>query len=82
MTKVKSLDHLKEMLAGTEGNPLDFCISNGLVRSSKSLMLDNGKVNIFNEIDETTQLLTFDELNDKNVTNIGIAIGMGYFYKY
>ena len=83
MTKVNSVEELKEMLVGTEESPVDFCIANGMVRSSKSLMLtEEGKVNILNEIDDTEQTLAFEELGNQELTNIGVSIDRGIFFKY
>lgn len=80
--KVNSIEELKEILGDSDTAPQDFCISNGMFRSSKSLMLYGDKVNILNEIDDTEQLLSFEELKDASITNIGTAITNGTFYKY
>lgn len=38
------------------------------------------KFEVYNHIDDTTQILTFDELFDRNKTLIGEALGKGALY--
>lgn len=74
---------LKDVLLdyGTEA-PVDFFILlPGSILSHKQLrLLKNGKLSVFNEVDETRQTLTFQELYTRS--NIGKAMDTGNFYAY
>lgn len=80
-TKIKSVEHLKEILSDGDGR--DFFIQlNFGARSSKFISWDSGE-NIFyvlNYIDDSEQELTEEMLMDRDYTNIGYAIQMGAFY--
>jgi len=86
MIRVNSIDELVDML--TDGSNMEeFFINLGGVRSSKNIFLDeddngNEVFNILNEIDDTTQILTREQLADESYTNIGKAIAAGMFYRY
>lgn len=75
--KIESISELKSMLSTDE--PKDFAIINGLIRSSKSIMLnDDELIDVYNEVDDSTQVLTEKELFTES--NIGEAIINGNFY--
>lgn len=77
---VKNLEHLRKL---TSGKSQKFHIRLiGWIKSVKRIRYD-AKLNcfsVFNEIDDTRQLLTPDEIMDKNFTNIGEAINKRAFY--
>lgn len=77
--KVKSVDELFEFV--TKGNH-DFFISLGFARSSKYITPGekNGTLEILNEVDDTVQVLTAEEIIDESNTNIGRAIQLGAFW--
>lgn len=82
MTKVTSIGELKEMV---QNDKFDyFIVLNGGFRSSKTICMndDGERFDIINEIDDSEQTLSADELMDRNVTNIGYAIQNGAFYCY
>lgn len=82
MTKITSVQQLREMI---ENDNLEyFILLNGGLRSSKIVCMndDGERFDIVNEIDESEQTLSEDELMDKNLTNIGYAITNGAFYCY
>ena len=81
MKKIKSINELKKI---SSKDYTDFCISNGLMKSSKNIKYDKKTkiFNILNEINDTEQNLTEKELNDKSLTNIGTAIKNGCFFQY
>lgn len=78
-TKVSSIDQLFELV---EKNNHEFFISMGVARSSKYITLgeEDGTLEILNEIDGTTQVLTAEEVMDETNTNVGIAIKCGAFW--
>lgn len=82
MTKINSIEELDEILAGNDCGVDFFVKLRYNMRSSKSIMLDNGKYDILNEVDDSEQTLSKDELFDKNLTMIGEAIKHGCFYRY
>jgi len=77
---IKSIEQLKE--EATEGE--DFFILLRIGRSSKHITYNSKENNfeILNEIDDTTQILTEKEIQDKEHTMIGETIKHGSFYKY
>lgn len=78
-TKVSSIDQLFELV---EKDNHEFFISMGFGRSSKYITLgeEDGTLEILNEIDDTTQVLTAEEIMDETNTNVGIAIKCGTFW--
>ena len=76
-TKVTSIDHLKELVSAE--NP-HYVICLGFARSSKHITLDGDTWYVYNEIDDTEQELTTEQLLDDNYTNIGVAIERGAFW--
>lgn len=79
MIQVVNKDMLKYILESVDV-ALDFTIVMGPIRSSKSIILIDDRMSILNEIDGTEDILTFDELDDASITNIGKAIKKGTFY--
>jgi len=78
-TKITSVEQLKSIC--TEETQ-EFFIWLGIARSSKSIAFDEdmNKFYIHNEIDDTEQFITPNELFTKS--NIGDAITGGNFWKY
>jgi hypothetical protein len=83
MTKINSLEHLKEVCNPYE--PEDFFISlNFGLRSSKCITYDEDTDTFFvlNEIDDTEDEFNSEQIMDDNLTDIGKAIRAGQFYHY
>lgn len=82
-TLITSVEMLKEICIEAETS-IECFISFGIARSSKSIFFDEdeGKFSILNEIDDSEQMLSEDELNDECLTNIGKAIKHNAFYLY
>ena len=77
---VKNLAQLKKL---TNGKSKKFHIRLfGWIKSVKRIKFDSklNRFSVFNEIDETRQLLTPGEMMDKNFTNIGEAMNQKAFY--
>lgn len=83
MKKITSMEELKEVLE-IEGEVIEgYILLNGGIRSSKSMCnLGDNKYSIINEVDDSEQFLSFEELNDDTKTNIGLAVTEGSFYIY
>lgn len=81
-TQVKSTDQLKTILADGETKDFFILLNFGL-RSSKAISYDGSSTfYVLNEIDDTEQELTEQELMNSDITNIGKAINNGAFYLY
>ena len=81
-TQVKSTDQLKSILADGETKDFFILLNFGL-RSSKAISYDGSSTfYVLNEIDDTEQELTEQELMNSDITNIGEAINKGAFYLY
>lgn len=79
-TKVTSVEHLKQLLAESEGRDF-FILLNGGLRSSKFMTFDGTSIFwVWNAVDDTEQELTEAQLMDRDYTNIGYAIEKGAFY--
>ena len=80
-TKIKTVKALKKAIENEEND--FFLVVGGFARSSKTIFLtEDNKFDITNEIDDSEQTLTEDELFDETLTNIGKAMKLGAFYKY
>jgi len=80
--KVDSIQLLKDILSGDDENHEFFLIVGGCMRSDKVMTyfsVDNTFF-VINEIDDTEQILTEEQLMDENYTNIGKGIAAGAFY--
>lgn len=81
-TNIPDLITLDQYLSQSD-EPQDFFIVVGRHgRSSKSIFKDGMSYNILNEIDNTEQLLTPEQMLDPTMTNIGDAMMKGCFFKY
>lgn len=82
-TQVNSLDHLKQLIAKNGNTESHECFIqlNGC-RSWKLISYDaeNDKWFVLNEVDDSEQELTSQQMLDANYTNIGSAISKGAFY--
>lgn len=78
-TQIRSIDHLKNI--ATEGIEC-FILLNGGLRSSKHIFYrdEDKSFVIINYIDDSTIILTEDELMDNNKTLIGEAIKLNSLY--
>ena len=81
MKKIESIKQLKNLAQREKGCDC-FIALNGGLRSSKYIKFENGIFYIFNEIDDTEQELTEDELQNVSITNIGKAINLKSLYLY
>lgn len=84
---IKDINHFKEICKETKellGNQLDCFISNGMFRSSKTLIFqEDGGIVIVNEIDSSSFYLTsIDKVMTSKKTNIGKSIENGTFFVY
>lgn len=81
--RVESLEHLKELASSANGDYVDFYIvlAGGLARSSKMIQYDPEYDNfcVINEIDDSFQSLTPDQLSVK--TNLIEAIQKSALFK-
>jgi len=80
--KIESLDHLIKSIK--DGHTEYFIALAGNCRSSK-IVTFNEEAEVFdilNEIDDTFDTLTKEQMMDQNLTNIGDAIKKGAFYRY
>ena len=83
--RVRDYEHFKTFFKDSEqGNGREFFILlNGGLRSSKHIWQESeDKWWILNEIDDSEQHLTKEELFDKSITNIGYATEKGGFFYY
>lgn len=80
--QVKSIEHLKQILSARDGETHEFFIQlNYGLRSSKLMSYDGESMfYVTNEIDDTKQELSEQQLFDESLTNIGKAINCGAFY--
>lgn len=81
-TKVKSLEHLKQILSDRDGETREFFILlNGGLRSSKLISWDGENVfYVRNLIDDTEQELSEAQLMDRAYTNVGYALNNGALF--
>lgn len=81
-TQITSIDELKK--ACSEDCESFFIQLNYGMRSSKTISYnqETDEFWVLNEIDDTEQTLKAQELDDRNLTNIGLAIRNGAFYKH
>jgi len=84
MTLIYDLGMLDNLIEDNNGYPVDcFIRLQGCIRSSKSITkMDDGKYSIVNEIDDTEDVLTKEELFDTTLTNVGFALTNKQLYKY
>lgn len=82
-TQVNSLDQLKQLISDNGKTESHECFIqlNGC-RSWKVISYDeeNDKWFVLNEVDDSEQELTSQQMFDANYTNIGSAISKGAFY--
>lgn len=78
-TRIESVNELREEVAKKNH---DFFIQLGYAKSSKKIYLEKDKSSfrIHNLIDGTKQVLTAEQIMDRNLTNIGYAISKGAFW--
>ena len=84
MLRINSLEELDKYLDNNLGDPIDcFIAFKGSVKSSKSICkIEDGKYSILNEIDDTEDILTSQEIFDEELTHIGKAMKLNSFYTY
>lgn len=79
---VKSLDHLNELIENEQNS--FFILLNGGFHSNKDIFFGDADNSYFviNEIDDSEQTLSKEELFDNNLTHIGQALKVGALYSY
>ena len=79
---VKSIDHLNNLIENEQNS--FFILLNCGFTSSKDIFFGDEPDTYFviNEIDDTEETLTREQLFDKNCTNIGEALKSGALYNY
>lgn len=75
--KVNSLNELKHPYK----MEYKMFLCGGVVFSRKTIYYHRGKFHIINHVDGSRQSLNETEMMDKNITNIGVSISYGTFYK-
>jgi len=80
-TKITSIEHLK---AEAEQGAEFFILLNYGLRSTKDIVWDaDAKTfHVFNQIDQTEQQLTEQQIMDERLTNIGYAMKRGALFKH
>ena len=80
--KIENIKELIELL--NDGEPHDcFILLNCNLRSSKSMFLnEDGTFSVINEIDDSEDEYSLEELSNPEKTNIAKAISLGAFYSY
>ena len=78
-TRIESVKELRNEVKNKHHN---FFIHLGYARSSKKIYLEKDKSSfrVHNLIDNTKQVLSAEQIMDRNMTNIGYAISNGAFW--
>ena len=79
---MKQINSIEELIEAIDNNHNDFFIRLGMLRSSKFITYNDGIFHVYNEIDDSADDLTAEQLFDEEYTNIGKAIKDGNFYQY
>ena len=80
--KIENIEQLKALCNDELSHDCYISIS-GIIRSSKSIfMYENGTFSVINEIDDSENLFTEDELLNPEISIIGKAIQNGQFQSY
>lgn len=90
MLRISNLEQLDMLLEVTD--QIDCCISTGIFKSSKSIFRnvdeegnprdDVNKYLIYNEIDDSENLVNSETIFDTSVTNVGEAMNNGTLFIY
>lgn len=80
--KIENIEQLKTLCNDEQSHDCYISIS-GIIRSSKSIfMYEDGTFSVINEIDNSEEFFTEDELLNPDISIIGKAIQNGQFYSY
>lgn len=80
--KIENIEQLKVLCNDEQSHDCYISIS-GIIRSSKSIfMYEDGTFSVINEIDDSEQIFTEEELLNPEISIIGKAIQNGQFYSY
>ena len=80
--KIENIEQLKTLCNDEQSHDCYISIS-GIIRSSKSIfMYEDGTFSVINEIDDSEEFFTEDELLNPDISIIGKAIQNGQFYSY
>lgn len=80
--KIETIEDLKKLCDDEQSHDCYISIS-GIIRSSKSVfMYEDGTFSVINEIDDSEDFFTQEELLNPNKSLIGKAIQNGQFYSY
>lgn len=81
MKQIKTIEELKELASRYKGLNCFIRLNFG-ARSSKHISYDGDTFYVFNEIDESEDELTEDQLMDENYTLIGEAMRKGALWNW
>lgn len=80
--KIENIDELKALCNDEQAHDCYISIA-GIIRSSKSVfMYEDGTFSVINEIDDSEDFFTEDELLNPEISLIGKAIQNGQFHSY
>lgn len=80
--RIENIADLKLLCNNDEAHDCYISIA-GIIRSSKSVfMFEDGTFSVINEIDDSEDIFTEEELLNPNLSLIGRAIENGQFYSY
>ena len=80
--KIENIDELKVLCSDEQFHDCYIAIA-GIIRSSKSIFMnENETFSVINEIDNSKDLFTEEELLNPELSIIGKAIIKGQFYSY
>lgn len=80
--KIENIADLKLLCEKEEAHDCYISIA-GIIRSSKSIfMYEDGTFSVINEIDDSEDIFTEEQLLNPNISLIGKAIENGQFYSY
>ena len=79
---INNIEELKKLCNDEQSHDCYIVIA-GIIRSSKSIFMNkNGTFSVINEIDNSKDLFTEEELLNPELSIIGKAIIKGQFYSY
>ena len=80
--KIENIEQLKVLCNDEQSHDCYISIS-GIIRSTKSIfMCEDGTFSVINEIDDSEEFFTEDELLNPDISIIGKAIQNGQFHSY
>ena len=77
--KITTIDELKKLAAGPDGLDCAIALQGGL-KSSKHIAYKSPMFYIWNLMDDTTDILTEEQLFDRSFSNVGYALSQGMLF--